>query len=126
MRMKVKAQLRELAFARSGDKGDISNIGLMAKSREFYEIIKKEVTPAKVKAHFESMVKGEVKIYEMPNIDSLEVNLYLALGGGATRTLRLDQTGKSMGQALLRMEVEVDEEVLSKAKSVEEQIFQKY
>ena len=126
MRMKVKAQLRELAFARSGDKGDVSNIGLMAKSREFYEIIKKEVTPAKVKAHFESMVKGEVKIYEMPNIDSLEVNLYLALGGGATRTLRLDQTGKSMGQALLRMEVEVDEEVLSKAKSVEEQIFQKY
>ena len=54
------------------------------------------------------MVKGEVKIYEMPNINALEVVMYGALGGGAPRTLRFDQTGKSMGQALLRMEVEIE------------------
>ncbi len=124
--MKVKAKLKDLAFARSGDKGDVSNIGLLAKSREFYEILKKEVTPQRVKAHFGSMAKGDVNIYEMPNIDALEVIMSRALGGGATRTLRLDQTGKSMGQALLRMEIEVDEEVLGRARSAEEEIYQKY
>lgn len=124
--MKVKARLKDLAFARSGDKGDVSNIGLLAKNRESYEILKKEVTPARVKAHFGSMVKGEVKIYEMSNIDALEVVLSGALGGGATRTLRLDQTGKSMGQALLRMEIEVDEEALNRARSAEEEIYQRY
>ena len=103
-----KVRLKDLAYARSGDKGDVSNIGLMAFNKENYEIIKREVTPEKVKEHFKGMVKGNVKIYEMPNLDSLEVVLYNALGGGATRTLRLDQTGKSMGQALLWMEVEVE------------------
>jgi len=72
------------------------------------------------------MVTGEVNIYPMPNIDALELTLSGGLGGGATRTLRLDQTGKSMGQALLRMEIEVDEEILEKAKSVEEEIYNRY
>lgn len=103
-----KIQLKELCYARSGDKGDISNIGLLALSKENYEIIRKKVTPELVKAHFKDMVKGEVKIYEMPNIQALEVVMYGALGGGATRTLRFDQTGKSMGQALLRMEIEIE------------------
>ena len=124
--MKVKARLNELAFARSGDKGDVSNIGLLAKSKEFYEILEKEVTSKRVKDHFGAMVTGEVNIYPMPNIDALELTLSGGLGGGATRTLRLDQTGKSMGQALLRMEIEVDEEVLKKAKSVEEEIYNRY
>ena len=123
---KIMAQLKELAFARSGDKGDLSNIGLMAKNRECYEVIRKEVTPERVKSHFKGIAKGDVKIYEMSNIDSLEVLLYQALGGGATRTLRLDQTGKSMGQALLRMEIEVDENLLKKARAAEEAIYQKY
>jgi len=103
-----KVQLKELAYARSGDKGDISDIGLMALSKENYEILRKKITPERVKAHFKDMVKGEVKIYEMPNINALEVVMYGALGGGATRTLRFDQTGKAMGQALLRMEIEID------------------
>ena len=124
--MKVKAQLKDFAFARSGDKGDVSNIGLLAKSRESYEILKKEVTPASVKVHFGTMVKGEVNVYPMPNIEALEVILSRALGGGATRTLRLDQTGKSMGQALLRMEIEVEEEALNGARSAEQEIYQKY
>jgi len=100
--------LKDLCYARSGDKGDISDIGLMAFNKENYEILKKKVTPERVKEHFGDMVKGEIKIYEMPNIDALEIVMYGALGGGATRTLRLDQTGKSMGQALLRMEIKVD------------------
>jgi len=106
--MAKKVQLRELAYARSGDKGDISDIGLMAFNKENYEILKKQVTVERVKAHFGDMVKGEVKIYEMPNINALEIVMYQALGGGAPRTLRYDQTGKSMGNALMRMEVEVE------------------
>lgn len=105
----AKVLLRDIAYARSGDKGDISNIGLMAANDKYYEVIRKQVTPEKVKEHFQGMVQGEVKIYEMPNLNSLEIVLYNALGGGATRTLRFDQTGKSMCTILLRMEVEVDE-----------------
>ena len=103
-----KVPLKELCFARSGDKGDISDIGLMAFNEKNYQIIKKQVTPERVKAHFKEWNKGEVQIFEMANILSLEIVLRNALGGGATRTLRLDQTGKAMGNGLLTMEVEVD------------------
>lgn len=106
--MTKKIRLSELALARSGDKGDISDIGLMAFNEKNYEIIKKQVTPQRVKEHFKDWVKGEVEIYEMPNILSLEIVMHQALGGGATKTLRFDQTGKAMGNALLFMEVEVD------------------
>jgi hypothetical protein len=98
-------QLRELAYARSGDKGDVCNIGLLAFNQGNYELIRKYVTPERVKAHFGDMVKGDVEIYEMPNIDALEIVLRNALDGGATRTLRFDQTGKAMGTALLRLEI---------------------
>jgi len=101
-------QLRELAYARSGDKGDVCNVGLLAFNRENYELIRKYVTPERIKAHFGDMVKGEVEIYEMPNIEALEIVLRNALDGGATRTLRFDQTGKAMGTALLRMEIPVE------------------
>lgn len=101
-------QLKELAYARSGDKGDVCNIGLLALSRENYELIRRYVTPERVKAHFGQMVKGPVEIYEMPNIEALEIVLRNALDGGATRTLRFDQTGKAMGTALLRMEIPVE------------------
>ena len=124
--MKRKVYLKELAFARSGDKGDISDIGLMAKNDESYEVIKKEVTPERVKNYFGSMVKGEVKVWPMDNINSLEVVLYNALDGGATTTLRLDQTGKSMCGALLRMQIDVEEDTVARAKESENQIFKKY
>lgn len=103
-------QLRELAYARSGDKGDVANIGLLAFNDENYELIRRQVTPQRVKKHFGDMVKGEVEIYEMPNINSLEILLNNGIDGGATRTLRFDQTAKAMGTALLRMEIEVPEE----------------
>ncbi|HXY75008.1 MAG TPA: hypothetical protein VEH58_06755 [Dehalococcoidales bacterium] len=104
---KKKIRLVEIAYARSGDKGDLCNIGLMAHDAAKYEILKKVVTPEKVKAHFGEWVKGPVKIFPMDNIYALEILLYNGLGGGATNTLRIDQTGKGMGQALLRMEVEI-------------------
>ena len=106
--MPKKVQLRELCYVRSGDKGDICNIGLMALNERNYQIIRKQVTPQRVKEHFKDWVKGGVEIYEMPNINSLQIVMHNALGGGATKTLRFDQTGKAMGNALLWMEVEVD------------------
>lgn len=106
--MAKKVKLSELALARSGDKGDISDIGLMAFNEKNYEIIKKQVTPQRVKEHFKDWVKGNVEIYEMPNILSIEIVIHQALGGGATKTLRFDQTGKAMGNALLFMELEAD------------------
>ena len=110
-----KIQLKELAFARSGDKGDVSDVGIMAKSRNIYDFLSKAITPERVKEQFKGMIKGEVEIYPMPNIDSIEIVLRRALGGGATCTLRFDQTGKSMGQALLRLEVDADESLIQEA-----------
>lgn len=106
--MKKKYVLKDLAYARSGDKGDVINIGLMAFTPENYELLRKRVTPARIKQHFGQDVKGDVTIYEMPNLNSLEIVMRNALGGGATRTLALDQTGKAKGQALLYMEIEPD------------------
>ncbi|MFC2001604.1 hypothetical protein ACFLUZ_03755 [Chloroflexota bacterium] len=104
-----KVRVVDLAYARSGDKGDISNIGLIAHDPEKYEIMTKVITPEKVKTFFKDWVKGNVEIYPMPNVHCLEIVLHGALGGGATRTLRIDQTGKAMSQALLRMEVEIED-----------------
>lgn len=122
----AKIQLKELAFARSGDKGDVSNIGLMAKSKNIYDFLLKTITPERVKEHFKGMIKGGVEIYPVPNIESLEIILRRALGGGATCTLRFDQTGKSMGQALLRMEVQADEALLKEAETTDREILSRY
>ncbi len=121
-----KVQLKELAYARSGDKGDVSDIGIMAKTKNIYDFLAKAITPERVKECFKGIIKGDVEIYPMPNIDSLEIVLRQALGGGATCTLRFDQTGKSMGQALLRLEVEVDEKLLKEAREAERNIIKKY
>jgi phosphoribosylaminoimidazole-succinocarboxamide synthase len=114
-----KVLLRELAFARSGDKGDVSDIGIMAKSKNIYDLLVKTLTPEKIKEHFKGMVKGDVEVYPMPNINSIEVVLRQALGGGATCTLRFDQTGKSMGQALLRLQVEAEDSLVQEAEEVD-------
>lgn len=102
-----KVQLREICYARSGDKGDVCNVGLMAKTDEAYKIIKKQVTAERVKEHFKGIVKGNVERYDMDNLNSLNFVLRNALGGGATCTLMMDQTGKAFGNNLLRMEVEL-------------------
>jgi hypothetical protein len=102
-----KVLLKELAYTRSGDKGDISNVGILAFNRSSFEILRKQVTPQRVKEHYQDLVRGEVKVYEMPNINALQVVMHNALGGGATKTLRWDETGKSMCLGMLYMEIEV-------------------
>ncbi len=118
--------LSEFAFARSGDKGDVSNIGIMAKTEAIYEFLKKELTPQRIKDHFKGMVKGDVEVYPLPNLNSLEIVLRQALGGGATCTLRFDQTGKSMGQALLHMPLEADDALIQQARQASAEILEKY
>ena len=108
--MKI-VQLRQIADARSGDKGDSSNVGLLANSRAAYETIKNEVTPAKVKAHFRDVVEGEVERYELPNLLGLNFILHDSLGGGGSESLKNDAQGKTHGQALLLMEIEVPDDL---------------
>lgn len=97
--------LNDLAFTRSGDKGDVSNIGIMAKGASEFAVLRAAVTPEAVKRFFGDLVTGEVAVYELPLIESLQVVLYGALGGGATQTLRFDETGKSMAALMSRFPV---------------------
>lgn len=99
-------KLRELAHSRTGDKGNTSNISLICYDEKNYELLKKQVTAQKVKEYFAEIVQGEVVRYEMPNIAALNFVMYQALGGGVTRTLALDIHGKSLGSALLNMEID--------------------
>lgn len=101
--------LKDLAYARSGDKGDVSNIGVLAFDQDAYALLRRALTPQRIKAHFGEMVRGPIEVYEMPNIEALQIVLHGALGGGATRTLRFDQTGKAMATALLRMNIPDDD-----------------
>jgi hypothetical protein len=98
-------RLVDIAYARSGDKGDISNIGVIAKDPADFDRIGAALTPERIKAHFKEWVQGEVTVYPMPNIHSYNVVCERSLGGGATSTVRFDQTGKAMSTALLRMEL---------------------
>ena len=102
----MKRQLLELAHARSGDKGDTSNIGLIALKDEYYPILVREVTAERVKAHFAGICKGRVERFELPNLKALNFLLYEALGGGGTVSLKTDPQGKTLSAALLRMEIE--------------------
>lgn len=99
-------RLYDLAYGRAGDKGNIANISVIARSPEAYQEIKSRLTAERVKAHFGDLVKGEVKRYELDNIEALNFVLYDALDGGATRSLRIDGLGKSLAGALLYMEWE--------------------
>ncbi len=101
-------KLRELAHSRTGDKGNISNISLIAYDMKDYETIRKQVTSEKVKEWFSGIVHGEVIRYELPTIGALNFVMYNALSGGVTRSLSIDAHGKSLSSALLDMEIEVD------------------
>ncbi|MEA3001874.1 MAG: hypothetical protein QOH81_662 [Sphingomonadales bacterium] len=96
----------DLAHGRSGDKGDVCNIGLIARNAPAYEILRREVTAERVKAHFGAMIKGAVERYELPNIRALNFVCRGALNGGGTLSLRSDHLGKVMYTWLLRMEIE--------------------
>ena len=98
-------KLKEIAHARTGDKGEISNISVIPYDENNYEMLKEKVTAERVKEHFKGIVKGEVVRYELPNIHALNFVLDKTLGGGVTRSLALDKHGKTLGMALLEMEV---------------------
>jgi hypothetical protein len=103
----MRILLREIAHARSGDKGDNANIGLIALKPEHYPTLVREVTAERVKRHFAGICLGEVERYEIPNLHALNFVLHQALDGGGTLSLRTDSQGKTFGAALLRMEVEI-------------------
>jgi hypothetical protein len=106
-----RVSLVQLAHARSGDKGDSANIGLVAYDEALYPVIVEQVTAERVKRHFGGWVKGPVERYELPNLCALNFVLHRALDGGGTVSLRTDAQGKVLSAALLRMEVEVPDDV---------------
>ena len=109
----MHVQLAKLAHARSGDKGDTANIGLIALQDEIYPLLVREVTAARVKQHFKGICKGEVERFELPNLGALNFLLHESLGGGGTLSLMTDAQGKTFSTALLRMEIEITDQEAS-------------
>jgi len=103
----VKVRLVEIAHARSGDKGDTANVGVIARRPEQYALLVRELTVERVAAHFRGMVTGPVERFELPNLHALNFLLHGALGGGGTVSLKTDAQGKTFSTALLRLEIEV-------------------
>ena len=102
--------LREIAHARSGDKGDTNNIGVIAYEPRYYPLLLQWVTPARVKAHFGDIVKGGITRYELPKVHAINLVMEGALGGGVTRSLSIDPHGKSYSALILTMAVELPDE----------------
>jgi hypothetical protein len=111
----ARIQLLHLAHARSGDKGDTANVGVIALRPEYYPILVEQLTTERVKRHFEGISFGPVERYELPNLEALNFLLHNALGGGGTVSLKTDAQGKVLSTAMLRMEIDVPEEIASRA-----------
>ena len=109
----MKIQLTKLAHARSGDKGDTANVGLIALREELYQLLVREVTVDRVKRHFDGICKGAVERFELPNLRALNFLLHESLDGGGTLSLMTDAQGKTFSTALLRMEIEIADEEAS-------------
>ncbi len=107
----MKVRLLELAHARSGDKGDTANIGVIARRGAYYPVLLRELTAERVRAHFAGMITGDVERFELPNLGALNFLLHGALGGGGTVSLKTDAQGKTLSTALLRMEIEVPDDL---------------
>lgn len=106
----MRIQLVKLAHARSGDKGDTANVGLIALRGEFYSVLVREVTAIRVKEHFKGICKGEVERFELPNLGALNFLLHESLGGGGTLSLMTDAQGKTFSTAMLRMYIDINDE----------------
>ena len=100
-------KLIDIASARSGDKNNVCNIGVMAKSKDDFETLKKYLTSEIVKAHFKGLIKGKVERFEWDSLESLNFVCHEALDGGASRSMRMDSLGKNFSSHLLRLELEV-------------------
>ncbi len=105
-----RVPLYAMAHARSGDKGDGSNVGILAYDDRGYELLKGWLTPERIKAHFGEIVKGRVDRYDLPNLRGLNFILHDSLGGGGSASLKTDAQGKTHGMALLRMLIEVPDD----------------
>lgn len=105
----MKVRLRDLVQVRCGDKGNDSDVNVFASDVETYKVLKRDLTADRVKRHYGEMVEGEVVRYEVPNVLALKFHLKEALGGGGASSLRIDNLGKTMASAMLRMELDVDE-----------------
>lgn len=106
-----RMQLLHLAHARSGDKGDTANVGVIALRPEFYLVLVEQLTTERVKQHFRGICHGSVERFELPNLEALNFLLHNALGGGGTVSLKTDAQGKTLSTAMLRMEIDVPEGV---------------
>lgn len=102
-----KIQLKEIAHARSGDKGNIVNIGVFAKDKAHYNLLLDQMTAEKVKQFFAGLVLGEVTRYELPNVSGLNFVCTEALDGGGSSSMRVDNLGKCFGSNILRFEIEI-------------------
>ena len=110
----ARVKLLQIAHARSGDKGDTANVGLIALKPNYYPVLVEQVTADRVKKHFAGICLGDVERFELPNLGALNFLLHESLDGGGTLSLKADAQGKTYSAALLRMEIEVPDELLSK------------
>lgn len=106
----MKVRLLDIAHARSGDKGDTANVGVIANRPEWFPLINREVTRDRVAEHFDGMITGDVVRFEVPNLNALNFLLHGALGGGGTLSLKTDAQGKVFSTALLRMVLDVPDD----------------
>lgn len=106
----MRVQLLKLAHARSGDKGDTANVGLIALKDSYYPLLVREVTAERVKQHFKGICQGKVERFELPNLHALNFLLHESLGGGGTLSLMTDAQGKTFSYALLRLELDIAED----------------
>ena len=107
----ARLRLVELAHARSGDKGDTANVGLIAFKPEIYPILVEQVTAQRVREHFNGICLGDVERFELPNLHALNFLLHNSLGGGGTVSLKTDAQGKTLSTAMLRMEIDVPDDL---------------
>jgi hypothetical protein len=103
----TRVRLEDIAHARSGDKGDGSNVGVIAYTESGFRLLQKELTVERVKSHFSAICKGAVDRFEVPNLKAINFILHDSLGGGGSESVKTDAQGKTHGQALLRMELDL-------------------
>lgn len=106
----MRVRLVDIAHARSGDKGDTANVGVVAMRAEYYPLLARELTRDRVASHFAGLIEGGVDRFELPNLSALNFLLHGALGGGGTLSLKTDAQGKVFSTALLRMVLDIPEE----------------